>query len=105
MTNYLYKNVFFKINDELVTLNQLEGRFAFINQLTRYNNIKYGTAKNFKSFHSRELEYQKFLFYKYFFANSKPLIVTEGKTDIAYLKAALKNRYNEYPKLVTKNTD
>src|SRR5690625_5757469 len=105
MTNYLYKNVFFKINDELVTLNQLEGRFAFINQLTRYNNIKYGTAKNFKSFHSRELEYQKFLFYKYFFANSKPLIVTEGKTDIAYLKAALKNLYNEYPKLVTKNSD
>ena len=51
---------------------------------------------------SREKEYQKFLFYKYFYANNKPLILTEGKTDILYIKAALKNLYSEYPKLIEK---
>ena len=50
-------------------------------------------------------QYQKFLFYKYFFANPKPLIVTEGKTDIVYLKSALKNLHSEYPNLITKNSD
>lgn len=31
-----------------------------------------------------------FLFFKYFYFNEKPLIITEGKTDILYIKAALK---------------
>lgn len=31
--------------------------------------------------------------------------MTEGKTDITYLKAALKNLHDEYPELITKNTD
>lgn len=34
--------------------------------------------------------YRKFLFYKYFVANEKPVIVTEGKTDVIYLRAAVK---------------
>ena len=34
--------------------------------------------------------------------NQKPLIVTEGKTDILYIKAALKNLYNDYPSLIIK---
>lgn len=105
MAHRLYKYGRFKINGEVGTLNQLEGRFSFINQLTRYNNQKHSSATNFRNFNSRELEYQKFLFYKYFFTNSKPLIVTEGKTDIAYLKSALKSLYKEYPELVAKNSD
>ena len=51
----------------------------------------------------REKEYQKFLFFKYFYANEKPLIVTEGKTDVIYLKAALKKMYRDYPELVTRD--
>ncbi|WP_181876391.1 hypothetical protein [Staphylococcus aureus] len=51
---------------------------------------------------SREKEYQKFLFYKYFWRNSKPLILTEGKTDILYIKAALKKYYKAYPELIEK---
>ncbi|MEC2215987.1 retron Ec67 family RNA-directed DNA polymerase/endonuclease [Bacillus velezensis] len=103
MAHQLYKQGNFKINSESADLNQLEGRFAFINQLTRYNNQKDGDKHNFYNLSSRELQYQKFLFYKYFFANPKPLIVTEGKTDIVYLKAALKKLYNEYPDLITKD--
>ncbi|MBY0155567.1 RNA-directed DNA polymerase [Cytobacillus firmus] len=106
MAHQLYKQGKFEINGEVATLNQLEGRFAFINQLTWYNNKKNGIKpKSFRNLLSRELQYQKFLFYKYFFANPKPLIVTEGKTDIVYLKSALKNLHSEYPNLITKNSD
>ncbi|MBS4207203.1 retron Ec67 family RNA-directed DNA polymerase/endonuclease [Bacillus sp. FJAT-50079] len=105
MAHQLYKEGKFEINGKPANLNQLEGRFTFINQLTRYNNKLDGEKHNFNNLSSRELQYQKFLFYKYFYANPKPIIVTEGKTDIAYLKASLKNLYNEYPNLITKNID
>lgn len=101
MADALYSHGQFKINDSDGTIRQLEGRFAFINQLDYYNN-KTEKGNNARKLNSREKQYQKFLFYKYFFANSKPLIVTEGKTDIAYLKAALKNNYSKYPKLISK---
>ena len=56
-------------------------------------------------FNSREKEYKKFLFYKYFFGNNKPIIVTEGKTDPRYIKAALKKLYENYPELIEKDGD
>ncbi|MBU5445574.1 retron Ec67 family RNA-directed DNA polymerase/endonuclease [Paenibacillus sp. MSJ-34] len=105
MAHHLYKYGEFKINDKPATLNQLEGRFAFINQLTWYNNKLDDEKHHFQRLCSRERQYQKFLFYKYFFANPQPLIVTEGKTDVAYLKSALKKLYNEYPNLITKNSN
>lgn len=105
MAYELYKNGSFKINGEAANLKQLEGRFAFINQLTWYNNKLDNVRHHFNNLSSREREYQRFLFYKYFFVNTKPLIVTEGKTDIVYIKSALKKLYKEYPNLVTKNSD
>ncbi|MDP9699503.1 hypothetical protein J2T16_002404 [Paenibacillus intestini] len=105
MAHHLYKYGEFNINDNLATLNQLEGRFSFINQLTWHNNKLDGEKHHFQRLCSRERQYQKFLFYKYFFANSKPLIVTEGKTDIVYLKSALKKLYEEYPNLITKKSN
>ena len=54
-------------------------------------------------FNSKEKEYKKFLFYKYFFGNDKPMIITEGKTDPRYIKAALKHLYKKYPELIEKN--
>lgn len=105
MAHHFYKHGWFEIDGEPATINQLEGRFIFIDHLTRYNNKIDGKKHDFYHLSSRERQYQKFLFYKYFFANPKPLIVTEGKTDIAYLKAALKKLYREYPKLVTKHSD
>lgn len=105
MAHQLYKHGKFEINGEPGSLNQLEGRFAFINQLTWYNNKLDGEKHNFHYLSSREKQYQKFLFYKYFFANPRPLIVTEGKTDITYIKSALKNLYLDYPNLITKNSN
>lgn len=105
MANRLYKQGKFEINDKVGTLNQLEGRFAFINQLTSYNNKIDGVKSHFNNLNSKEIQYQQFLFYKYFFANPKPLIVTEGKTDIAYIKSALKSSWRENPNLITKKSD
>lgn len=127
MAHKLYTTGEFLIDGESGTINQLEGRFAFINQLDKYNNgLEYEISLNknnieYQKFllstikvennhqimllnlNSREKEYQKFLYYKYFYGNEIPTIVTEGKTDIRYLKAALKKMYKDYPILIEKN--
>ena len=123
MAHSLYVNNEFFINGVKGTINQLEGRFSFINQIDEYNNkldkespfsviLRNGNEEGFRRFNKtqhdykalngREEEYRKFLFYKNFYANNKPLIVTEGKTDIRYLKAALKNLHKDYPDLIAK---
>ena len=100
MAHSLYKNGYFLIDDEVVTIEQLEGRFSFINQINLYNidNKK----KNMWHLNSKEKQYQKFMIYKTFYANEKPLIITEGKTDVLYIKAALKKYYKYFPNLITK---
>lgn len=103
MAHALYKNGKFNIDDGVEgTINQLEGRLNFINQLEKYNNKRgsFKGKKNINGLNGREKEYSKFLFFKYFYNNSKPIILTEGKTDILYLKAALKNLYLKYPQLI-----
>lgn len=114
MAHSVYKTGEFQIHGETGTLAQLEGRFAFINQLDKYNNkccllknqTKKLTKKQFsRNLNGRERQYQQFLFYKYFYANTKPLIVTEGKTDILYVKAALMNMHNKYPNLIELQSD
>lgn len=106
MADALYKKGEFVIDDHKGTIKQLEGRFSFINQLDYYNNkIDHDKKHSIRFLSSRGKQYQKFLFYKYFFANTKPLVVTEGKTDILYLKAALKKYYENYPQLITQKGD
>lgn len=106
MAHSLYKTGEFQINGESGTLAQLDGRFAFIHQLDQYNSPEKSEQRNaFFNLNGRELEYQKYLFYKYFYANDKPLVVTEGKTDIIYIKAALMALHEKYPELVCKNKD
>lgn len=100
MAHSLYKNGYFLIDDEVGTIEQLEGRFSFINQINLYNidNKK----KDMWHLNSKEKQYQKFMIYKTFYANEKPLIITEGKTDVLYIKAALKKYYKYFPNLITK---
>lgn len=106
MADSLYKNGSFNNNGVEGTVRQLEGKFSFIDQIDRYNNIK-DTSLQHSVFclNGREKQYQKFLFYRYFFAHEKPIIVTEGKTDIKYLKSALKNLYLDYPELIEKTPE
>lgn len=103
MANRLYRTGEFQISGSPAVMNQLEGRFSFIDQIDYYNNKRDSQEHNVYNLCSRETDYQAFLFYKYFFASEKPVVLTEGKTDVIYLKAALKNLYQDYPELVCKN--
>lgn len=110
MVDQLLKTDSFKIDGVIGTQEQLEGRLAFINQLDWYNNDLESESKKNKGnkryisgLNAREKQYQYFLFYKYFFKPSKPTIVTEGKTDIIHIKAALMKYSDRYSNLITKN--
>lgn len=100
MAESLYTRGEFYINGIEGTINQLEGRFSFINQLEWYNNKLKNEKVSYWTLNSREQQYQKFLFYKYFYNNSRPCIITEGKTDVLYIKAALKKYSVQYPELI-----
>lgn len=106
MLDYMYKGLPIKCNDVEISQQQLEGRLAFINQIDKYNN---NDRKNHKTIHNgmnaREKQYQKFLFYKHFYQPDKPVIVTEGKTDIVYIRSALQKYYLNYPQLINKKED
>lgn len=104
MAHSLYTKGKFIIDSNEGTLSQLEGRFSFINQIDKYNNnIDLSIKKrNFRTLNNHEEQYRRFLFFKYFYFNEKPLIITEGKTDILYIKAALKKLNADYPELVKK---
>lgn len=106
MAHSLYTKGEFNIDNEKGSIAQLEGRFSFINQIDKYDN-KYcvEVKRNFQTLNLREKEYRKFIFYKIFLHNSNPLLITEGKTDPLYIKAALKKYYKDFPKLICKNKD
>ena len=80
---------------------------AFLLSINHYNNILDPQEIKHDAFNlnGREKQYQAFIFYKYLFANDTPVIVTEGKTDIRYIKAALKSLYNKYPRLIQKDAE
>lgn len=110
MVDQLLKTDSFEIDGFVGTEERLEGRLAFINQLDWYNNDleseskkNKGNKKYISGLNAREKQYQYFLFYKYFFRPRKPTIVTEGKTDIIHIKAALMKYSDRYPNLITKN--
>ena len=105
MAENLYKTGEFYIDKKPGSINNLEGRFAFINQIDWYDNSKNnkGSRRNFENLNGHEKTYQKFIFYKSFIANEKPLIITEGKTDKVYIKAALRSLNVKYPELIEKD--
>ena len=98
MAHSLYKNGYYFLNGQEGTMNQLDGRLMFINNKHLAN-----SDKKMRELTKRQRELQKFLFYRYFYMNDMPLICTEGKTDILYIKAALLNYADEYPELIDEN--
>lgn len=106
MLDHLYRGLPVEHNGVEVSQKQIEGRLAFINQIDKYNNVLNNKNKRPQSgLNARERQYQQFLFYKYFFAQPKPVIVTEGKTDNIYIRAALQQLYKKYPALIKKEDD
>lgn len=79
-------------------INELGGRLSFIDYVDKHNNRLPHTIKT--SLNKRENVYSDFLYYSAFWANPKPTILTEGKTDITYLRVALDSLSANYPNLI-----
>lgn len=103
MAHQLYTTGEFTIDGVPASTKQLEGRFSFIDQLDLYNNRLDEEKHDAYHLNGRELQYRAFMFYKNFYAHEIPLVVTEGKTDVRYLKAALMKFYSKYPSLIEKD--
>lgn len=71
---------------------------SFIDFVDKYNNRLPHASKS--SFNKREKLYSDFLYYSAFWANTKPTILTEGKTDITYLRVALDALSENHPNLI-----
>lgn len=113
------------INGEKIKgdINSLEGKLNFIDQVDYYNRlrqseklnpryylkkdaIKKDQAKARRYLHSaRERTFSQFLFYRLFYANDLPTILTEGKTDNIYLKAAIHKLAPYFPKLAAEKSE
>lgn len=85
-------------------LNPLEGILSFIYSITQTEERRLVQDQRQKPRAIREL-YRRFLFYKHCVALQKPLVITEGKTDAVYLRAAIKRRTQFHPKLGQLNQD
>jgi retron-type reverse transcriptase len=102
-------------------INQLEGQLNFIDSIDKYNHFvpkgkcaddfRYELNRKrphyFSKLNVREKTFSKFLYYKSFYRNVKPTILTEGKTDPIYLKAAIHQLASDFPLLASeeKNTE
>lgn len=124
--NHLFKTGGFKetVNGAEVpgSIHRLEGKLNFIDQVDHYNRLRQGEKLNPKYqlkkdairksnpairryLHtSRETTFSKFLFYRWFYGNTKPTILTEGPTDNVYLKSAIWKLAARFPKLATEKT-
>ncbi|HAW1647813.1 TPA: RNA-directed DNA polymerase [Escherichia coli] len=80
-------------------INELGGMLSFIDYVDKHNNRLPHIIKT--SLNKRENVYSDFLYYSAFWANPKPTILTEGKTDITYLRVALDSLSANYPNLIS----
>lgn len=115
--DFLFKNGYYYALDELGkeikgSLSQLYGQLNFIDQIDYLNKLKkpaqinplYTLAKHGNNktplFSSRERTFSNFLFYKNFYGNENTTVICEGKTDIIYIRCAIKKLHKSYPSLV-----
>ena len=93
-------------SDEFVngTINQLDGILSFIYHVKKRHDTRKFTAKRYAPTAISKL-YRQFLFYKHFFSLELPLIICEGKTDIIYLRCALRQLIDKYPEFIKKDEE
>ena len=101
MCDNLFRNNTFYINkeDERNSIAQLEGMLNFVYWIKKHYYKRKTQDKDYKQNAIIKL-YGKFLFYKHFINIDKPIIFTEGKSDVVYLKCALKNLKDSYSNLI-----
>lgn len=84
-----------------ITLRQIEGRINYVYQI-KYQANKYSPNFDYKKSTGIVKLYQKFLIYKYLISNEHPTVIFEGKTDPIYIRYALQQRIDKFPKLISK---
>ena len=116
MCNSLFQTGFYHKSYDITktkidNINHLEGTLSHIyfvkgrKDRDDKTNKKLGDKGEFYSPLGLKNLYGKFIFYKYFAAPSAPLIITEGSTDIIYLKSAIRALFARLPLLVTKQNN
>ena len=116
MCNSLFQTGFYHKSYDITktkinNLNHLEGTLSHIyfvkgrkDRDDKTNEKLEDRGEFYKPVGLKEL-YKKFIFYKHFVAPSAPLIITEGSTDIIYLKSAIRALSARLPLLVTKQNN
>jgi RNA-directed DNA polymerase len=79
-------------------LSKLHGMLGFIDGVDLYNRRLTPSTKG-TALNTKELMYRRFLFYKDFYATTKPLLICEGKTDTVYLTHAIRSLSTAFPLL------
>lgn len=82
------------------TSDQLNGILGYVNQIDRQSAALVSKSSQQQNLDKKEEWYRRFLFFRDFHTNNKPVILCEGKTDNIYIKAALKRLSAYYPSLV-----
>lgn len=83
-------------------IEQLNGMLSYIDSVDLHN-AKKGSVQ--VDLNQRERTYRDFLYFNKFYANNKPTIICEGKTDHVYLRCALKKQYQDHNILIEKSGD
>lgn len=84
------------------TIHQLDGILSFIYHVKKGHDARKFTTKRYDPTAISKL-YRQFLFYKHFFSLEFPLIICEGKTDIIYLRSALRQLIDKFPEFIKKD--
>lgn len=89
------------------SLDQLNGMLSFIDAVARHGDSRASgrsatrvVKKQKLTISSIDNTYRRFLFYRNFYAAPRPVIVCEGKTDIVYLREAIKRNAARFTELI-----
>ncbi len=86
------------VKEEFTALNPIGGILAHSHQVKDHADFRESRTKRDKPTGARSL-YRQFLFYKNFVALERPVIVPEGKTDLIYLRCAIRKLTAYHPRL------
>lgn len=109
MADHLYRDGAFMIDGKEGSLDQLEGRFAFISQIKNSTSSEDEPAESNQQPKEKaagstfEKDCRTFQFYRHFYHPERPVIITSSQLDTDLLKEAFKRYWQSYPSLVTKD--
>lgn len=86
--------------------DQLLGMFSYIDQVDRFGaKLEIDNGREETKYLGKLKLFRQFLYYEKFYACSRPILICEGKTDIVYLRCAIKSLANSYPALATDDVE